>query len=351
MTIIGIDAHKATHTLVAVDHRGRKLGEKTVPATSAGHAGAIRWAHTAYDVNNLIWGVEDVRTVTARLERDLMDTGAVVVRVPPYLMARVRGSHRVAGKSDPIDALAVARAVLQEPNLPYARHDPHSLACKLMTDRRDNLVRQRTAIMTRLQWRIHQLDPKRDLSQGKLQWTKHRDELISWLTTKDGLLAEFSRDEVYEIGQLSGKVVDLGHRITAYVEDVAPSLLQIPGCGIVMAAKIVGETADVTRFRSESAFARFAGVGPLPKWSGNTTGTMRGNRSGNRQVNMALHRIAVVQLRMDGPGAAYYRTRTEAGDQPSKARRCLKRHLARAVYRALKADNQGREDAVRVGMG
>ncbi|MHA0290191.1 IS110 family RNA-guided transposase (plasmid) [Mycobacterium sp. C3-094] len=345
MMVIGIDAHKATHTLVAVDHRGRKIGEITVPATSAGHARAIRWASITYDGEDLIWGVEDVRTVTARIERDLMDTGAVVVRVPPYLMARVRGSHRVAGKSDPIDALAVARAVLQEPNLPYARHDPYSLACKLMIDRRDNLIRQRTAIMTRLQWRIHQLDPTRDIGQGKLRLRKHRDNLVSWLSTKDGLLAEFSRDEAYEIALLSESITDLHRRITVYVEEVAPSLLAIPGCGVLMAAKIVGETADVTRFRSESAFARFAGVGPLPNWSGSTAGTMRGSRSGNRQINMALHRIAIVQIRLGGLGATYYRMRTEAGDVPSKARRCLKRHLARAVYRALKADHQGREAA------
>jgi len=350
MTVIGIDAHKASHTMVAVSQQGRKLGEKTVPATDAGHARAIRWARTTYDCDDLIWGVEDVRNVTARLERDLMDTGAVVVRVPPYLMARVRGSHRVAGKSDPIDALAVARAVLQEPNLPYARHDPQSLACKLMVDRRDSLVRYRSATMTRLQWRVHQLDPTRNIGQGKLVRRKHRDELMHWLAKKDGLLAEFSRDEVLELAQLSEKILILERRMAAYIDNVAPSLLALPGCGVLMAAKIVGETADVTRFRSESAFARFAGVGPLPNWSGNTAGTMRSHRSGNRQVNTALHRIALVQIRRGGPGATYYQMRTEAGDQPSRARRCLKRHLARAVYRALKADRQGREDTVSVGM-
>lgn len=350
MTVIGIDAHKATHTLVAVDHRGRKLGEKTVPANSTGHVRAIRWAHATYGTHDLIWGVEDVRNVTARLERDLMDTGAVVVRVPAYLMARVRGSHRIAGKSDPIDALAVARAVLQEPNLPYARHDPHSLTCKLLTDRRDNLVRHRSATMTRLQWRIHQLDPTQDISQGKLRRRKHTNNLLGWLATKDGVLADISRDEVHEIEQLSEKISVLDRRITAYVEDVAPSLLALPGCGALMAAKIVGETADVTRFRSESAFARFAGVGPLPNWSGNSIGTMRGHRSGNRQINMALQRIALVQIRLGGPGATYYRMRTEAGDKPSRARRCLKRHLARAVYRALRADRQEAKGTVPVGV-
>lgn len=150
MIVIGVDAHKASHTLVAVDGRGRKLGQKTIPANSDGHAKALRWVNGTFDPDDVTWGVEDVRTLTARLERDLMDTGAVVVRVPPALMARVRGKAKVAGKSDPIDALAVARAVLQEPNLPRARHDPQSRACKLMVDRRDRLLRQRSAAITRL---------------------------------------------------------------------------------------------------------------------------------------------------------------------------------------------------------
>ena len=295
-----------------------------------------------FDGETTTWGVEDVRSVTARLERDLMDAGAVVVRVPASVVAQVRGSAREVGKSDPIDALAVARAVLQDPNLPRARHDPDSLACKLMVDRRDTLVQRRSATMTRLQWRIHQLDPKRDVSQGKLGTTKHRNELRRWLTKQDGLLAELARDEVDEISQTSEFIQHLERRISAHIEQIAPSLLSLFGCGPLMAAKIVGEAADVTRFRSESTFARFAGVGPLPMWSGSTAGLMRTNKSGNRQVIMALHRIAVTQIRSGGTGADYYRKRIDGGDRPAMARRCLKRHVARAVYRALLADTRRR---------
>lgn len=121
VVVVGVDAHKRSHTMVAVDGRGRKLAEKTVPATSAGHTQALRWALSVFDGETTTWGVEDVRSVTARLERDLMDAGAVVVRVPASVVAQVRGSAREVGKSDPIDALAVARAVLQDPNLP--EHD------------------------------------------------------------------------------------------------------------------------------------------------------------------------------------------------------------------------------------
>jgi transposase len=114
-----------------------------------------------------------------------------------------------------------------------------------------------------------------------------------------------------------------------HIKRIAPSLLALPGCGPLVAAKIVGETADVTRFPNESAFARFAGVGPIPMWSGSTEGTMRNSTTGNRQINTALHRIALTQITMGGPGAEYYRKRIDAGDRPAMARRCLKRHLAR----------------------
>ena len=120
-----------------------------------------------------------------------------------------------------------------------------------------------------------------------------------------------------------------------HIKRIAPSLLALPGCGPLMAAKIVGETADVTRFPNESAFARFAGVGPIPMWSGSTEGTMRNSTTGNRQTNTALHRIALTQIMMGGPGAEYYRKRIDAGDRPAMARRCLKRHLARVVYRRM----------------
>src|SRR5690606_34966028 len=105
--VIGADVHKATHTFVAVDEVGRHLGEKTVRATTAGHETALRWARSQFGAD-LMWGVEDCRHLSARLERDMLTAGQTVVRVPPKLMAQTRASARERGKSDPIDALAVA---------------------------------------------------------------------------------------------------------------------------------------------------------------------------------------------------------------------------------------------------
>ncbi len=186
MTVIGIDAHKRTHTLVAIDSGGRKLAQKTVSATSSGHAEAIQWATTRFGTD-LTWAVEDNRSVTGLLERDLLAGGPwPVKRCPPHLMARSRVSARERGKSDPIDALAVARVVLREPNLPVAFHDPVSWELKLLVDRREDLVGQRVAVMNRLFWRLHQIDPGRP-EPKRLQHAVRREALADYLGEQSGV--------------------------------------------------------------------------------------------------------------------------------------------------------------------
>jgi len=139
VVVIGVDAHKKTHTLVALDGNGRKLAGKTVEATDAGHAKALHWAPLKFGDDDLTWGIEDCRHVSARLERSLVTAGQRVAHVPTRLMARSRRSARRPGKSDPIDAEAVARVVLREPDLPIASHDDVSRECKLLVDRREDL--------------------------------------------------------------------------------------------------------------------------------------------------------------------------------------------------------------------
>jgi transposase len=338
MVVVGADVHKRTHTFVAVDELGRKVGEKVVAATTAGHHKALRWAREQFG-GELLWGIEDCRPLSARLERDLLGAGQKVVRVAPKLMAQARASARTRGKSDPIDALAVARAVLREPDLPVAGHDPVSRELKLLVDRREDLVAQRTSTINRLRMRIHELDPAHAPALGSLHRAKPRQLLAHWLATQPGLLAELARDELADIDRLTAAIDALAVRIGEHIETAAPSLLALHGCGDLTAAKLVAETAGVARFKSESAFARHAGVAPIPVWSGNTAGRVRMTRSGNRQLNAALHRIAITQIRLTGSaGHTYYRKRLAAGDSTTEALRCLKRRLARIVFNTLKTD-------------
>jgi transposase len=165
---------------------------------------------------------------------------------------------------------------------------------------------------------VHELDPERAPKARSLDLAKHRGILGDWLDTLDSLLAELARDELADITRLTETINALAKRIGQRVRAVAPVLLAMPGCGELSAAKLVGETAGVTRFKSEAAFARHAGVAPIPVWSGNTAGRVRMTRSGNRQLNAALHRIAITQIRLHGLGQTYFRHRIDAGDSKPK---------------------------------
>jgi transposase len=342
MVVVGADVHKRKHTFVAVDEVGRKLGEKTVQATTAGHSLAIMWAREQFGTA-LIWGIEDCRNMSARLERDLLGAGQQVVRVPTKLMHAVRKSARRRGKSDPIDAEAVARAVLREPDLPIASHDEISRELKLLTDRRDVLVAQRTSTINRLRWHVHELDPERGPAPRALRAVKHQQALAAWLDTQPGVVAEMARAELADVIRLTTDIDALAKRLSDRVHEVAPTLLDLPGCAELTAAKIVGEAAAVDRFKSEAAFACHAGVAPIPVWSGNTEGQVRLSRSGNRQINTAIHRIALTQIRITGSEThAYYQRLIAAGKTKAAARRCVKRRIARNVYSRLLKDYQAR---------
>jgi transposase len=339
VVVLGADVHKRTHTFVAVDEVGKQLGQLTVAADRKGHQKALRWARQQFPGERK-WGVEDCRHLSARLERDLLSGGEQVVRVPPKLMAQTRASARTRGKSDPIDALAVARAVLREPDLPVAAHDEASRELKLLVDRREDLVGERTRMINRFRWHLHELDPHLDPSRASLHRATTRAQLAEQLARHEGLVAELARDILADIGRITAAINALGTRISHRVEEQAEGLIGLEGCGALTAAKIVGETAGVGRFRSEACYARHAGVAPIPVWSGNTAGRVRLTRSGNRQLNAALHRIAVTQIRLDGEGRRYYRKRLMTGDSTTEALRCLKRRLARVVFQTLRTQSQ-----------
>ena len=147
MVVLGTDAHKRSHTVVACDEVGAEVATVTVAATAQGHLRLVRWAARWTQRR---WAIEDCRALSRRLEGDLLRIGERVVRVPPKLMAGARRSARTAGKSDPIDALAVARAALREPDLPVARLDGPDREIRLLVDSRESLVKDRTAAQNRL---------------------------------------------------------------------------------------------------------------------------------------------------------------------------------------------------------
>ena len=158
MIVIGVDAHKRTHTAAAVQEQtARALGEVTATADEGGHRRLLDFARGHGEQR--IWAVEDCRHVSGALERFLLHAGETVIRVPPSLMAGARKSARTRGKSDPIDALAVARAAIREPDLPRAFLPGPEREIALLVNHRANLVHERTRACKRLRWLLHDIDP------------------------------------------------------------------------------------------------------------------------------------------------------------------------------------------------
>lgn len=340
MVVVGVDAHKGTHTLVAADELGRKVAEKTVAATTDGHLDAVEWASRWPERR---FALEDCRHVTRRLESDLLAAGEAVVRVPTRLMAAERRAGRERGKSDPIDALAVARAALREPDLPVAQLDGEARELRLLVDHRDDLVAERTRIQARLRWHLHELLPELVLPPKCLRRLHILDDVDARLAAINGTVAKIARELVARSRELTVRANELEREIKTLVSRLAPTLLALDGCGVLSAAKIVGETAGVGRFRSKSAFARWNGTAPVPVSSGKTD-HQRLNRGGNRQVNAALHRIAITQWRGVGDqGRPYVERRMGAGDTKTEALRLLRRRLSDEVFRRLLLDESASE--------
>lgn len=336
MIVIGTDTHKQTHTCAAVfAGTGQLADELTAPARKPGFRQLLAWSRELDE--GRIWAIEDCRHVSGALERFLVASGERVVRVPPKLMGESRRGERTRGKSDPIDALAIARAALREgpESLPAAHLDAAALELKLLLDHREDLVKARSEDQQRLRWHLHDLWPELEIPAGAL-------DRIVWLERLSRRLARaeqsarvrVSRELVRGIRDRTKRAAELQREIEAMVKGQAPQLLELEGCGSLTAAKLIAETAGAKRLASDAKFARLAGVAPIPASSGKRV-RHRLDRSGNRQLNCALHRIAVTQGRVHSPAREFLARKQAEGKSRMEALRCLKRHLARRVWKLL----------------
>jgi transposase len=334
MIVIGLDVHKQSVTAVAVDEAGRPWEEKLIPV---GSDELPSWA-AALDSERL-WAVEDCRQLTRWLERQLLSVGEEVVRVPPKLTVPERRAGRTRGKSDPIDALAIARAAIREPCLSPPRPDERVYReVKLLVDHRDDLVDQRRRIQQRLRWHLFQLDPTYEVPLRMLGRSSHLERVARWLARQDQQLqVRLARELVNSCRQLNRQISELDLQLEQRVRDTAPGLLELPGCAAVTAAKLLAEIGPVDRFRSEAQLARHSGVAPLEASSGRTQ-RHRLDRGGNRQLNAALYRIAITQARYHAPARDYLDRKRNEGKSRREAIRCLKRLLIRVIFNTLKAE-------------
>jgi transposase len=332
MIVIGADTHKRSHTVAAVDAAiGRLLGEQTIAARRRSFDALLIWARGLG--GERVWAIEDCRHVSGALERFLLARGEAVVRVAPKLTAGARSTARVLGKSDVIDAVAIARAALREglDRLPVARLAGPELEVRLLVDHRERLIGQRTALINDLRWQLHDLWPETEIPPRALIRAHWQDRVAGRLArTEQRARVRIARDELRRIRELTRAINDLERELATLTCNLAPRLLAEQGCGALTAAKLIGEIAGADRFATDAKLARTAGSAPIPATSGQTQ-RHRLDRGGNRQLNSALHRLAITKGRLDPETIAYLARKQAEGKTRREAIRCLKRHLARRV--------------------
>ena len=272
-------------------------------------------------------------------ERFLIARGERIVRVAPKHMAGARRSSRERGKSDSIDAFSVARAALKEgiENLPGAQLDGAALDIRLLVDHREDLIAARTADQQRLRWHLHDLWPELEIPAGALDTNKWLGKISRRLArAQQATRVRVARELVRQITARTTRARELEAELAALVESYAPQLLAERGCGPLTAAKLIGEIAGADRFATDAKLARTGGAAPIPASSGNTN-RHRLDRGGNRQLNCALHRLAVNKANWDPDTAAFLARKQAQGQSRKEALRSLKRHLARRVWRLLRS--------------
>src|SRR3954468_22261045 len=336
MIVLGADTHKRSHTVAAVAAgTGELLGEQTVPVGRRGFGALLAWARGLDE--DRVWALEDCGPVSVSLERFLIERGERVLRIPTPLTATARKSARQRGKSDPIDALNVARAAVQQglPSFPTAHLDGPELDLRLLVDHRERLVRHRVELNNTLLWHLHDLWPEIELPGGALfskKWSTRIGRRLG--RAEQTMRVRIARDELRRLRDLTVAINQLEREITVLVGQIAPQLLAEPGFGPLIAAKLVGEIAGAQRFGTAAKLARAAGVAPIPASSGNTQ-RQRLDQGGNRQINAALHRVIVTRARCHQPTRDYIARRRSDGKSTREAIRCLKRYLTRHVWRLL----------------
>lgn len=342
MIIVGIDAHSRSHAAAAIDEQGRLLKAIEVGAGARGLAQLEGWID-ALPRPRLV-AIENARGYGLAIVRTLLAQGEELVDVPATLTCDGRRGSGLRGKHDQGDALVVARIGLRDQER-LSRLDASALddELKLLVDARDQLIveagrwRNRAHALLRVAAPGYQAKTGALASAGSVRRARAIARRATAHDPLRGRLAVQALDRLSALerdaGKLEGEIRDL-LRVRGCTH-----LLAIRGVGPIVAAKILGETRGVGRFRSAAAFASHAGTAPVPASSGRVR-RHRLNRGGNRQLNRALYTVAMVQARWDPAARSYLERKLAEGKSAAEARRCLKRHLANVVYRALSADQQ-----------
>jgi transposase len=334
--VVGVDTHRDTHTAALCDGRGRLMAQLQVPATAAGYARLLAWARAAGGNAPVTWAVEGTRHYGLGLARHLVSAGQQVAEID----ASRHVGRRRAGKSDAIDAVRAARELLARPRSAQMRADGDREALRLLMIDRDNAVASAKTARTLLasvlvtapaplRERLGRIPrDRRATACAALTCPRRADRQTRVLHQTLARLGQ-------RIAMLARTAAELEKQIAVLVDDLAPGLVAAePGIGALTAAQLLLSFSHAGRIHSEAAFAMLSGTAPVPVSSGRTD-RHRLNRLGDRQLNRALQVIAVSRMRGHPSTQAYVQRRRAEGKTDREIRRCIKRYLARHLYRVL----------------
>ena len=332
---IGVDPHKLSVTIEVVDDHETVLATGRFSTDNAGYAAMLK--HVAAWPER-VWAVEGSNGAGRPLAQRLLADGEHVVDVPAKLAARARlfdtGHNR---KTDAHDAHAVAVVAVRTQGLRVLAYDEELEALRMLADRREELTRQRVQTVNRLQRLLSELTPgqaKKDITalQAKAILSSVRPRDLAGKTRR-----RLAAEQLAELVAAEKKIKALTKELKAMVIARGSTLMDLPGVGPVVAARILADVGDVARFANRNRFASWTGTAPLDASSGEQI-RHRLSRAGNRKMNHMLHIAAATQVRLDTDGRAYFRRKLAEGKTRMEAMRCLKRRISDAVYRHLLAD-------------
>jgi transposase len=337
--LIGVDPHKTSVAVAAVDEAtGELLERASFPQDRASLRSLERWARRYPERR---WAMENARGLGRHLAGRLVASGESNVDVPPKLAARVRVlSTGNARKNDGLDALATALAASRKCRLAAVDPEAASETLRLLSERREDLVAERTRALNRLHGLLRDLVPGG--VAGKLS-AERAARILRGVRARGGasdrLRRRLASEILRDVRTLDRKIADINGRIEAEVEASGSTLTEIFGVGPILAARILGTVGDVARFPTKAHFASYSGTAPVEASSGEVV-RHRLSLAGNRKLNYALHMVATSQARSDAPGGVYYRKKLAEGKSRKEALRCLKRRICDAVFRSLTADSR-----------
>lgn len=342
---VGVDVHRDTHTAVGVSPFGEKLFELTVGNYEKDFHLLTEKVETVARRARLspFYGLEDCQSYGERLSHYLVKAGLPVVSVAPILVDRERKHETHPEKSDPLDALGVAKVMIQRiDTLPVFRISETSKKAKHIKELsmdREFLVSERTRLKNQLHTLLHRLwnseyrvkfkDP---FSKKALLWWKSHVPRES-----DPFIVRSMKRKVKRVQDIRDEIVELETELESLLADTGSTLTTASGVSTVIAAELVGEIGDVSRFHSPAAMAKYAGCAPRKCNSGKTT-KHRKTRSGNRRLNRAFHRMALSQISRSGNDKArvYFAKKVSQGKSKSQALVCLRRQMVNIVWVMMK---------------